>query len=106
MNTFLKTSLRKIALLSVYTFPLFSFAQIENPLGNGVDLQEVVLGLLEVVIDIGVIVVVFFIVFSGFNIVRSGRVKVSKKHALVHSYWWCYMDRSLVCIRGCSKHFE
>lgn len=78
---FIMARIRKVKLfivsLTLFLFPFFVFAQdavanpkgIHNPLSKLGSVKDVLLALLNIVVQIGVIAVVFFIVFAGFKMV-------------------------------------
>lgn len=58
-----------------FFIPLFIFATptIQNPLGvNNTSVEKILLKVMNIVATIGAIVVVFFIIYSGFNFVTAG----------------------------------
>ena len=62
---------------SLFFIPFFIFAgssgsTINNPLGaNNSDVSNILLGLMNIVAKVGAIVVVFFIIYSGFTLVMA-----------------------------------
>ncbi len=79
MNINYKKTLAFFVSLS-FLVPLFIFAQnttgggstIQNPLGdNNTSVQDILMKIMDLVVKVGTIVVVFFIIYSGFKFVTA-----------------------------------
>lgn len=70
MKSFL-LKLNAIVLLGFFFITQIASAQISNPLGQTKTLQDLITALLDILIEIGALVVVVFVIISGLKIVMA-----------------------------------
>ncbi len=58
-------------ILATILFPLVSFAQITNPLGNDYTLEKFFANILQIVVTLGASVIVVFFIYAGFKYVTA-----------------------------------